>query len=95
MIDKLVYRAIVNYIYDIEVVNNHPYYAINKDIKIHNISEGKFNYSIGYSVEFISQLDQFWKKWNTKRINIDIDGENFIPYIRDAKIDSIIKKTDY
>lgn len=94
-ISDYIYDSIISYIYDIEVINN-TFYEINKDIKVHDIKSKHSDmlndilYTVEYSVEYISNKDSYWRKWNTKKANISYS--TIKDRIRDSKLNVILKK---
>ena len=93
-IDNLIYSSIINYIRDIESVNFYNKYEI-LNIKVHSLHEDPFNYNVDYSIQFKYNFLGFSpSNWDARSIRIDKDGEDFLPYIRDTRINSVLKKED-
>jgi hypothetical protein len=87
-IDELTYNAIINYICDFESKDNDN--IVDKNIIINRFGRDPFNYIIQYSVKYQSKLTYYINKWETKKIKIDIDGVDFMSYLRDAKINEVL-----
>lgn len=62
-------------------------------VKIHNLKQITSNvYNVEYSVEVISKMDDFWRKWASGKLGFNT--EDIKEYLRDSKIDQIIKNPD-
>jgi hypothetical protein len=82
-------EAVRRVIYQHEVTMN-PHYDINPEIVFDFGSiGGSGRHQIRYEVEYISRLDNKWRKWYTKNIAINIEAA--IAEYRDLRLEEILK----
>ena len=85
-------EAVRRVIYQHEVTMN-PHYDINPEIVFDfGLIGGSGRHQIRYEVEYISRLDNKWRKWYDREITIDVDKA--LSEYRDIRLDEILKESD-
>lgn len=74
-----------------------PFYDINPDIKITSeyLSDYKNGFTVKYKVEYVSKLDNKWRKWYDKVFKYT-DGlkEKYKSQLREIKLNKILNNPD-